>query len=411
MKKDLAFFIEELSKTDEMWRANYYLRCMKKAPHGGVFYTFEPNTFLKRYPFRLWVFMSISPNEIPCFLRSVVERAKIIYADCIDLDIEELLQYCYNQDNWYAGIRTLTIKEEYKHNGEFLICSVIQNNQKISDYFEFDLNQLLYVLILRIVEDDFICINSVKEICNKEQLLLPVNKYNLTKIESCRFERQGFKLDDKYYLYNIFIDTSIGGPSGQCPAVFEIIQQIQSYDLYMRCDNCLAVPYFDKVTTASMDFQKFRGLTISFSNIQKIISKEITVHYNPTSQHKILLIVKPDCKELKNFFHIEVEELWAPSSIKDELVMAHYIHAIYCPDKKAFIHIDFSVNQYTATVYKDKYQESINETGIPIDKYADEHYKVWCVESDNISIDIWGKLVCATLSTPFRDLFVETYKL
>ena len=37
MKKDLSYLIEVV-KLDSFWNANYYLRSMKKAPHGGIEY-------------------------------------------------------------------------------------------------------------------------------------------------------------------------------------------------------------------------------------------------------------------------------------------------------------------------------------------------------------------------------------
>lgn len=52
----------------------------------------------------------------------------------------------------------------------------------------------------------------------------------------------------------------------------------------------------------------------------------------------------------------------------------------------------------------------VGNTGIPIDKYGDQLYKIWCVESDDISINTWSKLVCATLDEPFRDIFLEIFK-
>ena len=35
LKKDLMYFIDRIVETDEFWELNYYMRSMKKAPHGG----------------------------------------------------------------------------------------------------------------------------------------------------------------------------------------------------------------------------------------------------------------------------------------------------------------------------------------------------------------------------------------
>lgn len=43
LKKDLMYFIDRIVETDEFWELNYYMRSMKKAPHGGVEYVYIPN--------------------------------------------------------------------------------------------------------------------------------------------------------------------------------------------------------------------------------------------------------------------------------------------------------------------------------------------------------------------------------
>lgn len=35
-KADLLSYIEQIINLDEFWQVNYYLRSMKKAPHGGI---------------------------------------------------------------------------------------------------------------------------------------------------------------------------------------------------------------------------------------------------------------------------------------------------------------------------------------------------------------------------------------
>ena len=47
MEKDLSYLIDEVVKLDSFWNANYYLRSMKKAPHGGIEYVTIPNFYLK----------------------------------------------------------------------------------------------------------------------------------------------------------------------------------------------------------------------------------------------------------------------------------------------------------------------------------------------------------------------------
>lgn len=122
------------------------------------------------------------------------------------------------------------------------------------------------------------------------------------------------------------------------------------------------------------------------------------------------MIIKPD-KDQENslFYHIEVEQLWNPEKIKDRFVITNYLHAQYYPSKKTFNHIDFSVNQYSKEIFEKKFKDAVMDTEVPIDKYGEEHYKIWCVESDAIEISTWNKLVYATLDEPFRDLFLEMF--
>lgn len=53
-------------------------------------------------------------------------------------------------------------------------------------------------------------IPDINEIVSHERFSQPIDKYCLRDVTDAKFERQGFRLNDKYYLYNIFFDTSIG---------------------------------------------------------------------------------------------------------------------------------------------------------------------------------------------------------
>lgn len=239
----------------------------------------------------------------------------------------------------------------------------------------------------------------------------PRNKYGLTEIIGAKFKRQGFIYDKKYYLYSIFFDSTIGEAMADYPITIELIfNEIDAPKLEMRLDNNLAVPIDEMVCTATTDFEVFRGISLSFADIEKIIhGKEVIVHYSPETLHKIVMIVKKDYDNGTLFYHIEVEELWNPESVKDDFIIINFIHAKYYPGTKSFNHIDFSANQYEKDIYTAKYSDVPNYTGISIDKYCDTHHKVWCVEAEMISIETWSKLVSATLDEPFRDLFNEMF--
>ena len=415
-KRDLFYLIDKIIQSNEFWKINYYLRSMKKAPHGGVMHVFHPNLYLRHYSFQPHTFVADEPENIPYFMKEIVEYALSIFYECDDVNYEDLLQYCFSGNNWYIGYRLLHMKSEYvKLNKELhgtLLWDVLGKHKRLTDYFYIDTQYAMYGLVLCLVAEKAITIKNVSEILKHEQLRDPHNKYGLTKLDNIKFLRQGFRVDDIYYQYNIFIDPTIASPTDTMPYTFRIItDEILNKELFMRCDENLAVPYTEMLSTASMDFQKFHGITADFAHIDTLLNKEVIVHIHPTLAHKILMIIKPDKENGTPFYHIEVEELWSPNTLKDDVVLATFIHAKFFPHKKAFSHIDFSINQYNTDVYIAKYEEVVNETGIPIDKYGDVHYKIWCVEADFIKPETWSKLVCATLDEPFREIFFEMFRL
>jgi len=73
MEKDLSYFIDRVITLDSFWYANYYLRCMKKAPHGGIEYAYTPNFYLKHRPSGTWNLFRQYDGSIPVFLMDLVE--------------------------------------------------------------------------------------------------------------------------------------------------------------------------------------------------------------------------------------------------------------------------------------------------------------------------------------------------
>ena len=73
--KDLLYFIEQVIQLDEYWKVNYYLRSMKKAPHGGVVHVYYPNIYLKHYSFQPRNIVAHEPERIPHFMRELVDIA------------------------------------------------------------------------------------------------------------------------------------------------------------------------------------------------------------------------------------------------------------------------------------------------------------------------------------------------
>lgn len=199
-------------------------------------------------------------------------------------------------------------------------------------------------------------IEGTTEIRKYEVLRRPHNKYGLSLVNEAKFLRQGFIIGGTYYLYNIFFDTTIEAATDDISYTIKIINdEIQDMELFLRSDEKVAVPADKMISTATVDFQKYRAITVDFGDIEKIVTKkEIIVHYDPKYLDKVVMIIKPDRdREGRKFYYIGVEELWNPEKIRDNFVITNYVHAQYYPDKRVFNHIDFSVNQYSKYIFEE----------------------------------------------------------
>ena len=106
---------------------------------------------------------------------------------------------------------------------------------------------------------------SLQDVYALEQLVNDRDKYDLSNVSVATFERQGFCINNNYYLYNIFFDTSIGNSMTFVPYAIDIFRTIKNAQIFMRCDQTLAVPVSEKVCTATMDMQKWRGITLDMA--------------------------------------------------------------------------------------------------------------------------------------------------
>ena len=334
---------------------------------------------------------------IPAFLTNLINEELAIWKEC-EVDIEELLSLCFGGDFWYAGFRVLKPKYSEKLDATIL-WNVVSNHLNFNDYFELDnIREILYAFSCYLVQEKMISIRCLDDLLKHECLEREPDKYGLSDVTDAKFGRQGFEIDGKYYLYSLFLDISIGRAFSTMPLTIEILSMLSDVKIKMRCDEHLSVPCEQKIVTATWDFQKFRGIQLVWGDIDNLVyGSETVVHGNPESLHKLLLTTSRNQEEGATFFHIGIEELWKPEKIidNDNIIIVNFIHAKYFPNKQAFSHIDFSVNQYKTDIYKLK--------------YADVHYKIWCVEGESIDVEIWSSLVSATLNLPFRKLFYEMF--
>ena len=89
-------------------------------------------------------------------------------------------------------------------------------------------------------------------------------------------------------------------------------------------------------------------------------------------------------------------------------VITTFLHGMYYPEKGIFSHIDYTKNQYSQSLYIQKYTDS--RTGIPIDQYTehrDLHYKIWCIENGTFSRETWYKLMIVSLPEVYQGLLDE----
>lgn len=421
--------LTSLKNDVEFKKLYYYMRCLKKAPHGGVFVNLHQSEFLKYYPIQTYTFLK-EGQAVPYPVVAYKPKLEVHISNC-DVKIEELLTFCFCVDNenrgdlifgekfgvdklycaMASGVLSLKVAGDYCF--EDVVSKAVDGQLNFLDYFDYNYSRLLEVFLLFTLKIDVVNFFSIDDVQKLENLDQNSDKYGLTDISTAVFERQGFIIDKKFYLYNIFFDTSIGGLNSNVPLTIEIMRKISNAFIYMRRDDTLSVLSNKKVTSATHDMQKYRGITLNLDNIEMQIkhNKEVIVHWDPANKHKVLVAIKPyETDEHEMYYNIEVEELWSPDSIcsKENIVITNFIHGCYYLKQKRFDHVDFSVNQYCKDLYFKKYTDSISTTDISIEQYSNLHYKVWCVKGGNLSLQLWAELVMATLDPPFRDLFLET---
>lgn len=422
--------LQAISKDYEFKKLQYYMRCLKKAPHGGVFHNTHQSVFMKYYPVQTYPFLSKGrPVPFPIEeYKPTLQRMIDVY----DISVEELLVFCFcvdKDDNGYlfgkvyGGDRlfsamasgVLSLKDEVSSK-EFaaVVSDAVDGQIKFTDFFNYDYLRLLDVFILWCVKLNLAVFSKLEDVLTVEQLQEGCDKNGLSDITAAVFERQGFTIGNSYFLYNIFFDTSIGSVAATVPKTIEVIKKHPeaAVSVFMRKDTTLSVPTEKKVTSATRDMQKWRGITLKLNELEAQIKsgKEVIVHFDPQTMHKVITIIKPS--ELPNhelYYHITVEQLWAPESIcsDEDVVLMNFIHGCYYPKAQSFDHIDFSVNQYEKELYIKKYQDSVATTSVSIEQYSDTHYKVWCIRGDSITLQFWSELVVCTLDEPFRGVFAE----
>ncbi len=430
ISKNMCSLLSCLKKDVEFQILQYYLASVKKLPHSGIFQINYPGNYLLHSPCSQ--FFEYFKLELPYPAKQYINTLDFRIREFQVTD-EELISFCFCIDlpgsddpifgdsiapaklNAISASRALSQKDNTCYSLTEIILKVSFSTGKITDYCIVHREKLLEAFLRFVFCLDLSSMDGLGDIEVIENLLSDDDGYGLTKVTSASFHYNGFCFRDYFYLYNTFIDTSLSSTSSTVPQTIEIFRSIDAADFYTRCDKSLAVPLKEWKSAVPRNLQHIRGRVFThvsferFINEAKIVKQETIVCSDIENKNKLLLIITPRVNQNKRYYDIKVEQLWDPDLLhkNEKIMLTTFLHSCYYPEGQSFDHIDFSVNQYELSIYKKKHQDARTQTQIPIEKYADKHYKVWCIRAPIISLRNWSELVLCTLDEPFRNLFIE----
>lgn len=365
----------------------------------------------------LWrIFSGNKWSGVPIFLKSICQQIRNLIEES-KLSQGEIIQYIANsQDNpsYFFVSQSILLYGTSQKLSEIERYNIADRALEFPANITIDLEILTCAVACFVLDGNRYSDWDFLTIINEEQFAYQINDYKLTKVFDVDFNQDGFVFDGKYYLYNRFIDRQPIEFLDKMPAVFNIMTNsidLEMADFYLRLDERLSVPLEEANISHSLEFEKFRGTSFRFSNTKLDKMKNITVHYNPETYDKLLMVIKKDYDEIDNqeFWHIEVEQLpFVDRTESRGNIKTIFVHGKYYPLKKAFTHVDFTINQYPFEEYCEKQDDHTNKK-IQIDYYTTKecHYKIWCIENTDISEEIWYKLTSVSLPTTYRSLFEE----
>ena len=387
------------------------MHALKKAPHGGVFYINRSNYFLNYYPVSN-AFQAFFPklngeitnqfvfHELICIIDELMNELSIS-----EDDLFLFIRTSITDDWWSPSFCFDSIHAPCSHNFFRTYDRILDECNPIDESMVYNKEKLQIVFIYSL--SCTIGFGSINDILDCEKLPDASDKYGLIDVSHAQFDRDGYILDNQYYLYNIFLDKSINTPSARKPLIIELLLDVKKASIYMRKDATLSLPSEKAIKVSTWDFQLFRGISLNSIDYERIRKKEIIVHYDPQTNNKLYMSIVPMEATDPHVLSLVIEELWNPYSIPDENITTTFIHATYNTDTKFIEHMDLSINEYNKELYIKKHTDSVSSTTVAIDKYAEAHYKVWCIKSETMSLTEWGRIAFASLSNPFRVLFKE----
>ena len=318
-------FVENIKKCHEFVKLNYFLRSMKKMPHGGVINIGIPNCFMKHYsPFEaLRMYFPRLGGDI---------RYSYVFYDCVNnvkeimeafnILVDDLLFYiCCSLESiciwWYLSCCLAFPKDYSSENMMIDIYKII--DQKSIEGTDCAIKSDEIIILFLCVLSHFTPIDNIASITKHELLQPNCDKYGLSDISTARYTFNGYIIDNLFYPYNVFFDTSIGSPISREPLLIELMKSIDAVSILMRRDNAIALEAEKAYAVATADSQVFRGTMFNISKMD-IRRKNEIVRYDPNTMNKLYLSVVPMESEAPNILSLVIEELWSPDLVDDNIV-------------------------------------------------------------------------------------------
>ena len=356
----------------------------------------------------------------PYFLRSFCDEIErlIIESDVTSNDLISYFASISHENSSYFWTSQCVIKHGLGIEDYMLLYNIASGDIKLDSTKIIPTEILAHAFAAFIIDCYPHKCSDFEQLVSEERFYYPITDYKLTKLTNVKFKQDGFIFDDKYHLYNRFIDRSPLKNGSFIPAIFYLLSQkvdFENADFFMRLDARLTVPLSEFSEGNRFLAAKYYGPSFSFSETDLHRIKTFIVHGNPESGNQLLMVIKKDFDTLLNleFWHVELETLpFYQNSTNNKRATTTFIHGKYYPQDKVFRHIDYIKNQYAIDDYCKKYV-GCTTTDRPIDFYATKecHYKIWCIENTNMSENLWHQISSVSLPAEYSVLLDEMLQM
>lgn len=328
------------------------------------------------------------------------------------IDFDSLLTYMIDNDEYncvyYAAATRFSPKAGLS---DLDLLANVPRTKTITPYVDHVDLDIYSLIVISFIYDNFRPSTlDIAQVVKEEIFGYPTNSYNLTKVNGAIFKRDGLIFGGKGYLYSYFVPKVFIDQYDPMPGFAQIIyENTQDCDIFFRLDERLAMPADEYENYTGVGYARYYGPSFKFDGSTLSDYKTVIVHIDDTTGAKLLMVIKKDYDQTvrKPFWHIEIEALPNPTK-KSGFITTTFLHGKYYPERKIFSHIDYAKNRYEAEVYYEKFCDSTD--GAPIDTYTDRkelHYKIWCIENGEFTIETWYRLMIISLPPKYQPLLNE----